>query len=181
MPEVHCDLASYAADGAVAVSGEIENAHPGDCVTATGWPAIVTVPERAGPVVEATTTLTVPFPLPDERPCSEIQPSFETADHSHSAFALTENRRVPPARRPARSRPRHEHPLRLGHNEGLTRDDCSAGSRSVRRSQLRQRSQMPNHSRMPGSRSARRRYSLQSRHVGVVVIAIAPFPPAAGN
>jgi len=112
VPEVTATLPVDAADGAVAVSGEIENAHPGDCVTATGWPAIVTVPERAGPVVDATTTLTVPFPLPDERPCSEIQPSFETADHSHSAFALTEIGSVPPAAPtcPLEGRTTYEHP-----------------------------------------------------------------------
>ena len=97
-------------------------------MTATGWPAIVTVPERAGPVVEATTTLTVPFPLPDERPCSEIQPSFETADHSHSAFALTEIGSVPPATTCPLEGRDMQYPLRLGHNEGLTRDDCIGGS-----------------------------------------------------
>ena len=72
----------------------------------------MTLPERAGPVVAATTRLTVPFPLPDEPPCSEIQPSFETADQSHSAFALTEIGNVPPAEPiwPLEGRTTYEHP-----------------------------------------------------------------------
>ena len=104
VPDVTATLPVDAVDGAVADSGEIENAQPGDCPMATGWPAIVTFPERAGPVVEATTTFTVAFPLPDQRSCREIQLAPETADHSHSAFALTVIGNVPPPIQPVRSK-----------------------------------------------------------------------------
>jgi hypothetical protein len=57
---------------------------------------MVTLPERAGPVVAATLTATVPFPLPDDRPCTVIQLSFDTADQSHSLLEATVNDSVPP-------------------------------------------------------------------------------------
>jgi hypothetical protein len=85
-----------AAAEAVADSGVIENVHPGDCVIVIRCPAMVTLPERAGPVVAATITFTVPSPLPDVLPCSVIQLSFDTAVHSHSGLAVTLNGTVPP-------------------------------------------------------------------------------------
>ena len=84
------------AEGAVADSGVIENAHPGDWVIAIRCPAIVALPERAGPVVAATIRLTVPSPLPDDLPCRVIQLSFEAADQSHSRFDVTLKVSVPP-------------------------------------------------------------------------------------
>src|SRR6187200_1590935 len=45
-------------------SGETSKVQPGDSVTVTTWPAIVSVPLRAGPVVGATVKPTVPFPAP---------------------------------------------------------------------------------------------------------------------
>ena len=45
-------------------SGEIANAHPLPCETVTVCPAMVSVPERAGPSAAATLRVTVPAPLP---------------------------------------------------------------------------------------------------------------------
>jgi hypothetical protein len=84
------------AEGGVADSGEIVNAHPGDCVMATRCPAMVTLPERAGPEVDVTPTVTVPSPVPDDRPCSVIQSSLAVDCHSHSRFAATLKESVPP-------------------------------------------------------------------------------------
>jgi len=57
---------------------------------------MVTLPVRAGPVVAAIVTVTVPVPLPDDRPCTAIQLSFDAADQSHSLLEATLNDRVPP-------------------------------------------------------------------------------------
>jgi len=56
----------------------------------------VALPERAGPLVAATASVTVPSPLPDVLPCSVIQSSLEVADQSHSAFVDTFTGSVPP-------------------------------------------------------------------------------------
>ena len=52
-------------DSTVSESGETARLHPGDCVTVNGCPAIVAVPVRVGPLVDATATDTLPLPLPD--------------------------------------------------------------------------------------------------------------------
>lgn len=54
-------------EGAIdCVSAESANEHPSPCVMLTVCPAIVSVPERGGPVVGATATDTLPLPLPDD-------------------------------------------------------------------------------------------------------------------
>jgi hypothetical protein len=45
--------------------GDTSKPQPGDCVTVSTWPAIVTVPLRDGPVVAATAKPTLPLPVPD--------------------------------------------------------------------------------------------------------------------
>src|SRR5688572_20318071 len=57
---------------------------------------MVAPPERAGPVVGATTRLSVPSPLPAVRPCRVIQLSFDVDVHSHSRLVLTLTVTVPP-------------------------------------------------------------------------------------
>src|SRR4030095_13029941 len=47
------------------VSAESANEPPSPCVMVTVCPAIVSVPEREGPVVGATATDMLPLPLPD--------------------------------------------------------------------------------------------------------------------
>jgi len=47
--------------------------------------------------VAATDSVTVPSPLPDDRPCRAIQSSLEVADQSHSRFVETVIASVPPA------------------------------------------------------------------------------------
>ncbi len=44
--------------------GAMENAQPSDWVTLKRWPAIVKAPLRGGPVVAATSNMTVPLPRP---------------------------------------------------------------------------------------------------------------------
>ena len=50
--------------GTDAESGEIANVHPSPCTIVTVWPAMVSVPDRGGPVSAVMLTVTVPDPLP---------------------------------------------------------------------------------------------------------------------
>lgn len=54
-----------------------------------GCPAIVIVPERAAPLFAATENATVPLPLPDPPPVSEIQSAPEEAVQLQPAPAVT--------------------------------------------------------------------------------------------
>lgn len=51
---------------------------------------MVSVPDRAGPVLAATAIVTVPLPVPLVRPVSEIHVESVLADHSHDDAAVTE-------------------------------------------------------------------------------------------
>ena len=183
VPDVTATLPVVAVDGAVADSGEIENAQPGDCLMATGWPAIVTLPERAGPVVEATPTLTVPLPLPDERPCREIQLSLETADHSHSAFALTVTGKVPPPDPicPLEGWTTYEHPC-----DWMTTNGCPATTAVPVRERpvVAAAANATDAGPLPDGGLTVSQATLLAAvhgHAGVVVIAMEPFPPEAGT
>jgi len=50
--------------GAEAEADESDNAHPCPWLIVNVEPAIVNVPDRPGPVVDATEKFTVPFPVP---------------------------------------------------------------------------------------------------------------------
>jgi len=59
-------------------------------------PAIVIVPERPGPLVEATVKLTVPFPLPPDPELIVIHGCALVAVHAQPAPAVTVTDPVPP-------------------------------------------------------------------------------------
>jgi len=52
------------AGSTVSARGDTSKLQPGDCVTVTICPAIVSVPVRVGPVVGAAVTPTLPLPVP---------------------------------------------------------------------------------------------------------------------
>ena len=58
------------------------------CVTVNVWPAMVSVPVRAGPVFAATVKFTVPLPVPDVTP-SVSHAALLTAVHVHPAVVVT--------------------------------------------------------------------------------------------
>jgi hypothetical protein len=68
-----------------------------DCSTVTRWPATVTLPVRAGPVVASTVKLTVPVPVPDAPAVTAIHESFALAVHVQPAGAVTATEAGPPA------------------------------------------------------------------------------------
>jgi hypothetical protein len=78
------------------LSGDTSTLQPGDCVTVKTWPAIVSVPVRAGPVVAATVKPTVPLPDP-AAVASEIQVTSLDAVHGQPAAAVTITAFEPPA------------------------------------------------------------------------------------
>ena len=86
-----------AAAGTEALSGEIANEHPGVWEMLIVWPATTALPERDGPVVAAAANVTLPAPVPLERPWMVIHESLDVALHSHSAFAAMLTVTVPPA------------------------------------------------------------------------------------
>ena len=83
--------------GTLADVGLILKLQPELCVTVNVRPAIVSVPLRAGPVVEATLNCTVPFPLPEAPLLIVIQAALLVAVHSHAATVATETDAEPPA------------------------------------------------------------------------------------
>ena len=82
--------------GTEALSGEIVNEHPGVWEIVIVWPATTALPERDGPVVAAATNVTVPAPVPLDRPWMVIHESFDVALHSHSGFEAMLTVTVPP-------------------------------------------------------------------------------------
>ncbi len=60
-------------------------------------PAIVTVPERALPVLAATITLTLPLPLPAPGGATLSHGALDDAVHPHPLAAVTWTAMVPPA------------------------------------------------------------------------------------
>ncbi len=61
-----------------------------------GWPAIVTVPLRAAPVLAATLNPTVPLPVPVAPDVTVIHAAFDVAVHPHAEPAVTATVPVPP-------------------------------------------------------------------------------------
>src|SRR5207237_214133 len=78
------------------LSGETLKLQPGDCVTVTVCPAIVTVLVRDGPFVAATVKVTVPAPLPLVAEDVAMLESLLAAVQVQTAAALTFTERVPP-------------------------------------------------------------------------------------
>ena len=60
-------------------------------------PAIVSVPERAGPEFAAIVKVTTPLPLPVEPPVTEIHETLLVVVHAHPAGPVTFTLPVPPA------------------------------------------------------------------------------------
>jgi hypothetical protein len=65
-------------------------------LTVNTCPAIVRVPDRAGPVVGATLNATVPLPLPLAPDESAIHDTLLFAVHEHPAAAVTATVSLPP-------------------------------------------------------------------------------------
>ena len=65
---VTATLPVVAAAGTDAFSGEIANEHPGVWEMVIVWPATTALPDREGPVVAAAANVTVPLPVPLDRP-----------------------------------------------------------------------------------------------------------------
>jgi len=60
------------------------------CVIVTVWPAIVSVPVRAGPLLAATAIVMLPFPVPLAPEAIEIHETLLCAVHAHPADAVTD-------------------------------------------------------------------------------------------
>ena len=73
-----------------------ENAHPWPWFTVNVRPAIVSVPDRPGPLVDATAILTVPLPFPLPPDVIEIHGALLVALQAQPDGALTETAPVPP-------------------------------------------------------------------------------------
>jgi hypothetical protein len=78
------------------VSGDIANVQPCPCTTVTFWPAMVIVPDRDGPVVDAAVNVTVPDPLPLAPDATVIHDALLVALHAQPAPAVTETVPLPP-------------------------------------------------------------------------------------
>ena len=61
-----------------------------------GWPAIVSVPVRAGPVFGATVKPAIPLPVPDDPDVIVTHVTFDTAVHVQVVPAVTETVLPPP-------------------------------------------------------------------------------------
>jgi hypothetical protein len=83
--------------GTVRVSGEIAYVQPWPCTTVTVRPAMASVPDRDGPVVEATVNVTVPDPLPLAPDAIAIHDALLVAFHVQPAPAVTATLPLPPA------------------------------------------------------------------------------------
>lgn len=71
-------------------AGEIEKLHgAGSCAIVNVWPAMVTVPLRAAPVLASAFMVTVPLPAPVEPDATEIQGALLTAVQLQRAAAVT--------------------------------------------------------------------------------------------
>jgi hypothetical protein len=86
------------AGGAANVDGEMVYAQPSDCVMLKWKPAIVSVPVRGGPVVDATENPTGREPFPVALDVIATQSTSDVAVHVHSGLdARTSTLPVPPA------------------------------------------------------------------------------------
>jgi hypothetical protein len=83
--------------GSDRLSGAMANEQPLPCVSVTVWPAIVTTPDRPGPLSPAIESVTVPEPLPLAPDVIVIHGCALDAVHAHPAAAVTFTVRVPPA------------------------------------------------------------------------------------
>jgi hypothetical protein len=81
---------------AVADVDDSENAHPCPWFTVNVFPATVSVPERDGPLVDATVKATLPFPLPLPLDVIEIQDTLLFALQPQPDGAVTETVPEPP-------------------------------------------------------------------------------------
>jgi hypothetical protein len=75
--------------GTAWLAGAIAKLHDVTCVTVNVWPAIVSVPVRAAPVLAAAVMLTVPLPVPEPPDVTVIQLTFGTAVHEQPALVVT--------------------------------------------------------------------------------------------
>ena len=66
------------------------------CDTVNVWPAIVSVPLRAPPLLDEMLNDTDPLPLPDAPLVTEIQGAFDAAVHAHPLVAVTDVDPLPP-------------------------------------------------------------------------------------
>jgi hypothetical protein len=87
--------------GVLTFVGATVNVH-GDvappCVTATDWPAIVNLPERAAlEGLGAAVNCTLPAPFPDAPPTMVSHPSALDAVHSQASEAVTLTEAAPPS------------------------------------------------------------------------------------
>jgi hypothetical protein len=82
--------------GTDAEPADNENVQPCPWLTVKVRPAIVSVPDRAGPVVAATVKATVPLPLPLAPDVIEIHGWLLTAVHAHPLADVTAALPVPP-------------------------------------------------------------------------------------
>jgi hypothetical protein len=82
--------------GADAVDDDRANVHPCPWLMVNVCPAIVSVPERPGPLVDATVKFTVPFPVPPDPDVIVIHDSVRVAVHAQPAAAVTFTEPVPP-------------------------------------------------------------------------------------
>lgn len=82
--------------GTVALDGSRLNVQPWPWFTVNVRPAMVSVPERDGPVVDAATNRTVPLPLPDSPDEIVSQGALLAAVHAQPSGAVTATVPLPP-------------------------------------------------------------------------------------
>jgi hypothetical protein len=87
---------SVAPDGPDADVGDSENVQPCPWLTVNVRPAIVSVPDRAGPLVAATLKVTLPAPLPFAPAVIVIHGALFDAVHAQPPPAATDTVPVPP-------------------------------------------------------------------------------------
>jgi hypothetical protein len=83
-------------DGAAIVSGATPIVQPPSCVTVKVCPATVIVPDRGGPAFAATTSCTMPLPLPPAPEEMLIHPALLVAVQLHPDGTVTATDVVPP-------------------------------------------------------------------------------------
>jgi hypothetical protein len=96
VPAVTETVPSAPEAGTDRVSGEIANVQPCPWTTVTLWLAMVSVPDRDGPVVAAAVNDTVPDPLPLAPDAMVIHEALLDALHAHPAPAVTATLPLPP-------------------------------------------------------------------------------------
>jgi hypothetical protein len=84
------------ATGAEWDAGSTVTAHPEDCVTVIGTPAMIALPLRAGPSLAAIDIRTTPAPVPLLPFAIVIQGDWLCAVHAHPAGAATDTSAMPP-------------------------------------------------------------------------------------